>query len=44
VSCLPRFLTIPAIQRELGITRDQVTSLIQTGALPAFQIFGELSA
>jgi len=41
VSCTPRFLSLSQVQRELGLTRGQVTALIETGALPAFQILGE---
>jgi DNA-binding CsgD family transcriptional regulator len=41
VSCARRFLSLSQVQRELGLTRSQVTALIETGALPAFQILGE---
>lgn len=41
MSCTPRFLSLSQVQRELGLTRGQVTALIETGALPAFQILGE---
>jgi DNA-binding NarL/FixJ family response regulator len=36
-----RFLSLPQIQRDLGLTRTQILTLIQTGELPAFQILGE---
>jgi DNA-binding CsgD family transcriptional regulator len=41
VSGTPRYLSVSGVQRELGLTRDQVTELIEVGALSAFQIFGE---
>ena len=41
MSCKPRFLSLTQVQRELALTRSQVTALIQTGALSAFQILGE---
>jgi len=41
VCCNPRFLSISQVQRELGLTRPQITELIDCGTLPAFQIFSE---
>jgi len=41
VSRKPRFLSLPGVQRELGLTRTQVMALIESGRLPAFQILGQ---
>jgi Helix-turn-helix domain len=41
VSRQPRILTVPQVQRELALTRHEVTSLIQSGELPAFQVLGQ---
>ena len=41
MSYTPRCLSLARVQRELGLSRGQVMELIETGALPAFQILGE---
>ncbi len=41
VSCKPRYLSLPQLQRDLSLTRAQVMALIEAGDLPAFKIFGE---
>lgn len=37
----PRFLSVAQLERDLGLTRPQVLTLITTGELPAFMICGE---
>lgn len=41
MSCKPRYLSLPQIQRDLSLSRAQVLALIERGDLPAFRIFGE---
>jgi DNA-binding CsgD family transcriptional regulator len=41
VSCNPRFLSLPQLQRDLGLTETQALTLIESGDLPAFKIFGQ---
>jgi DNA-binding NarL/FixJ family response regulator len=35
-----RFVTLPVVQRELALTRDQVLDLVTSGALPAIRLYG----